>query len=98
VQQLRATQPQQVEKIGVEPDPASADTGVKVGVETGAPSEHAVDELANPAAISRVELRGSAVECRIEQLASAEIGANVGGRDSRVRNATVAAVNGHTAR
>ena len=87
VQQLRGAEPQQIEQIGVEANDAAAHARVEQRVEPSAAAQHAVHELANPAAIARVEPRRPAIERRIEQLAGAQVRADLRRRKPRVGDA-----------
>jgi hypothetical protein len=88
VQQLRRAEAKQVQQIGIETDDAAAHARIEMTVEPSATTEHAVDELADPAAIAGVETHRASIECRIEQLSGAQIGANLGGSDPRVGYST----------
>jgi hypothetical protein len=98
VQQLRATQPQQVEKVGVEARHTAANPGVEIRIDSRTAAKHAIDELANPSAVTRVQSRGPSIERRIEKLAATEIGADFGRGETSVRHAAAASVKGDTAR
>src|SRR6185437_939806 len=88
VQQLCRTEPEQVEQIGVEADDAASNAGIELRIDARPAAEHAVDELAGPAAVAGVEPRGAAVERRIEELAAPEVGADLGRGGARVGHAT----------
>ena len=87
--QLRGAESKQVEEIGVESDHAAADALVEVRIETWAASQHAVHQLARPAAIACVELRGAAIERRIQKFTGPKVAADLGGGNARVCDAAL---------
>jgi hypothetical protein len=73
---LERAEAEQIEKIGVESRNAVSHALIQECVETGAPTQHSVDELASPTSIARVEVvfvAHAPVERCVEQLASAKI-------------------------
>jgi hypothetical protein len=87
--ELRGAESKQVEKIGVEPDHPAAHTLVEISIEARAASQHAVHQLARPAAIARVELCGAAIEGRIQKFTGPQVAANLGGGNARVCDAAL---------
>jgi hypothetical protein len=88
VEELCRTEPEQIEQIGVEPNGTAAHACIEVRVDASPASEHAVDEFADPSAITRVETRRAPIERRVEQVTASNVRANLRRRDTRV---------GHTA-
>ena len=88
VEQLSGTEPQQVEQVGVEANGTAAHARVEVRVDARPTAEHAVDELANPSPVARVEARRATIERRIEQITAANVRANLRRRDTRVGHTT----------
>jgi hypothetical protein len=84
-EQLRRTESEQIEQVGVETDHATTNAGVEEGVDASAPTKGSVDELSHPPAVARIELRGATIERRVEHVAAANVGANLRGRYTRVR-------------
>jgi hypothetical protein len=84
VHQLRRAKAEEVEQIGVEADDTAADTLIEIGVNAGAAAQHPIDQLAQPAAIARVEAGGATIEGGVEQLTTAKVPADLGGGDARV--------------
>jgi len=88
VQQLRRAESKQVQQVGIETDDAAAHARIEMRVEPSAAPEHTVDELADPASIAGIETHRASIECRIEQLAGAQIGTNLGSSDPCVGHST----------
>jgi hypothetical protein len=101
VQQLRRAESEQVQQIGIEPHDTAAHARVEMRIEPSATTQHPIHELAHPTAVACVESHRPAIECRIEQLAGPQVGANLGRGDARVGYSTGArptAVYGYTAK
>jgi adenylosuccinate synthase len=80
---LERSEAEQIEKIGVESRKTVSHALIQERVETGAPTQHPVDELARPTSIARVEVvfvAHAPVERCVEQLARAKIGTDRRGR------------------
>jgi len=85
---LRSPESEEIEQVGVEANHAAANSSVEIRVEARAPAECAVYQLPHPAAIARVETRGSAIERGIEHVTAPEVGADFGRDDARIRDRT----------
>jgi len=70
---------------------------IEQSVDMCATTQHAVHQLTYPPAVTRVESRGTAVEGGVEQLATPEIGADLGCGEPSIRYRT-AFLNGDAAR
>jgi hypothetical protein len=88
LKELRGAEPKEIEQIGVETNDAAAYALIEVRIQSRPTAQHSVHELANPTSISCVESRRAPVENRIEQITRAYIGADLRGRDTRVRHPT----------
>jgi hypothetical protein len=87
-QELRCAEAKQVEQVSVESHHAATNSGIEVRVEPGAASQGSVHQLSHPATIAGIETSRPAIERRIEHLTASEVGANVGGGDTRVGDST----------
>ncbi len=76
-EQLVGAQSEEVDDVGIEPGEPAAHAKGEHGVEPGATPEHPVHELLRPAAIPRVEHADARVERRVEQLAAAQVRAQI---------------------
>jgi adenylosuccinate synthase len=88
---LERAKAEQIEKVGVESRNAVSHALIQKCVETGAPTQHPVDELACPTSIARVEVvlvAHAAVERCVEQLACAKIGTDRRGGGACVGDST----------
>ena len=89
-QKLKRAEPEQVEQIGIEPCDPAAHALAQERVDPRPLAQHAVDELARPAAISGIEMKllsNTPIEGEVEQLAGAEVGAHGRRRRARVGDA-----------
>jgi len=86
LEELRGTQAEQVEEIGIEANSPTADARVEISVEPCSTPQHAVYELAYPPPVARVETLGASIERGVEKIAPAQIGADLRRRDARVRH------------
>jgi hypothetical protein len=84
---LKRAEPKEVEQIGVEPRNSVSYALIQERIETRAPTQHAVDELARPTPIAGVEVvfvTDASVKGRVEQLARAEVGTDGGGSGTSI--------------
>jgi hypothetical protein len=97
VQKLCRAETKKIDQIGIEARLTAAYSLIEQGVDLRATTQHAVHKLADPPAVARIEPRRAAIEGRIEQLATPEIGADLGCGEASIRH-SAASVHGDAAR
>src|SRR6478672_11288649 len=88
VKKLVHAESQEIEQVSIDARDSAAHTLGENRIDRPAMTEHSVHELAQPAAIARVEVRRSFLERCVEQLTTAKISADLRCRYARRCNAT----------